>query len=384
MGQGIAVVYLYNSIYTLPLSLIWCSSYYISTPHMGQNPFRRSAHPFPSHFPVHRAWLGRILPSHAACTPPRERRRSRARRPRREESFRQRAHAMAAAAPTMDAANAAHRGGRETGGERDEGGGGEGRRDSGGSEAEDGPVQRHAGCCRLTPSLSQPAPSQQYKGTATARSSSASPASPWYQRPTVSFVQRFLSVSLELLTLLELWSVVAEQVRRGLSRRQRRSLHSRDSSRPYVLRVQIAHHPTFSRTVRVFSQKGKCCWPWSGVSPRGNCELFTIAKLGRLPLRHSPRPSASCLRSAATLSTAVFSLYQTRDGSAAIAGRCRRRLHTLRFVRMSPSSTRSATDHVRVGGGRRRCRASLLTKTTCGLAARTLLRCSTRECCFVL
>ena len=56
MGQGIAVVYLYNSIYTLPLSLIWCSSYYISTPHMGQNPFRRSAHPFPSHFPVHRAW----------------------------------------------------------------------------------------------------------------------------------------------------------------------------------------------------------------------------------------------------------------------------------------------------------------------------------------
>ena len=182
MGQGIVVVYLYNSIYTLPLSLIWCSSYYISTPHMGQNPFRRSAHPFPSHFPVHRAW---------------------------EESF---------------------------------------------------------------------------------------PRSTRPDRPPPDIL-------------------------------------------PYC-------------ACFVFSQKGKCCWPWSGVSPRGNCELF-----GRLPLRHSARPSASCLGSAATLSTAVFSLYQTRDGSAAIAGRCRRRLHTLRFVRMSPSSTRSATDHVRVGGDRRRCRA---------------------------
>ena len=67
MGQGIAVVYLYNSIYTLPLSLIWCSSYYISTPHMGQNPFRRSAHPFPSHFPVHRASWEESFPA----TPPR-------------------------------------------------------------------------------------------------------------------------------------------------------------------------------------------------------------------------------------------------------------------------------------------------------------------------
>ena len=38
------------------------------------------------------------------------------------------------------------------------------RRDSGGSEAEDGPVQRHAGCCRLTPSLSQPAPSPAVQG----------------------------------------------------------------------------------------------------------------------------------------------------------------------------------------------------------------------------
>ena len=45
-------------------------------------------------------------------------------------------------------------------------------------------------------------------------------------------------------------------------------------------------------------------------------------------------PAVGCLGSAATLSTAVFSLYQTRDGSAAIAGRCHRRLHTLRFVRM--------------------------------------------------
>jgi len=76
---------------TIPLSHIWCSSYYISTPHWGQNTFRRLTHPFPSHFPSHRAWeesfpatprLGRILPS---------------------------AHAMAAPPPTMDAANATHR-----------------------------------------------------------------------------------------------------------------------------------------------------------------------------------------------------------------------------------------------------------------------------------
>ena len=108
-----------------------------------------------------------------------------------------------------------------------------------------------AGRQRMAPRLLQPrlaqsaSTIQQYKGTATARSSSSSPASPWYQRPTVSFFKRFLSVSVELLTLLELCSVVAEQVRRGLSRRQRRSLHSRDSSRPptfYASRPPTTRH----------------------------------------------------------------------------------------------------------------------------------------------
>ena len=113
---------------------------------------------------------------------------------------------MAAAAPTMDASTAAHRGAGDTGGER---------------KGEDGTAA--AGRQRMAPRLLQPrfaqsaSTIQQYKGTATARSSSSSPASAWYQRPTVSYVKRFLHVSVELLTLLELWSVVAEQVRRGLS-----------------------------------------------------------------------------------------------------------------------------------------------------------------------
>ena len=66
-------------------------------------------------------------------------------------------------------------------------------RDSGGWEAEDG---AQVVAARLAQSVIQ-----QYKGTATARSISSSPASPWYQRPTVSFVKRFLSVSVELLQL---------------------------------------------------------------------------------------------------------------------------------------------------------------------------------------
>ena len=146
-------------ILLLLLFPIWCSSYYISTPHWGQNTFRRLTHPFPSHFPSHRAWEesfpatpppGRILPS---------------------------AHAMAAAAPTMDASTAAHRGAGDTGGER---------------KGEDGTVvagrQRMAWfsaqvvAARLARSVSQHHPAVQ--GTATARSSSSSPASPWYQRPT--------------------------------------------------------------------------------------------------------------------------------------------------------------------------------------------------------
>ena len=247
----------------------------------------------------------------------------------------------------MDAANAAHRGGRETGGERDEGGGGEGRRDSGGSEAEDGPVQRHAGCCRLTPSLSQPAPSPAVQGHGHG-AIQLSLASIAVVPASHSVICSAISVCFSRAADSPRTVVGGRRAGRGLSRRQRRSLHSRDSSRPYVLRVQTAHHPTFSRTVRVFSQKGKRCWPWSGVSPRGNCELF-----GRLPLRHSPRPSAVSdrLRRSPRPSSHCIrrEMLVPQLPVVVVAGYTRCASYECHQLH------RPAT--VRVGGDRRRCRA---------------------------
>jgi len=110
---------------------------------------------------------------------------------------------MAAAAPTMDASTAAHRGAGDTGGER---------------KGEDGTVvagrQRMAWfsaqvvAARLARSVSQHHPAVQGHGHGATQLILASTAGP--QRPTC--LKRFLSVSVELLTLLELWSVVAEQV----------------------------------------------------------------------------------------------------------------------------------------------------------------------------
>ena len=55
-GQNIVVVYLYKYKPTLTFVPYLYFFYYITTPHKGQNTFRRLTHPFPSHFPGHRAW----------------------------------------------------------------------------------------------------------------------------------------------------------------------------------------------------------------------------------------------------------------------------------------------------------------------------------------
>jgi len=94
---------------------------------------------------------------------------------------------------------------------------------------------------------------------------------------------------------------------------------------------------------RVFHRTANVVGRWIGVPPRDNCEPFgtgfrcdTLLRGRRLAvsdrLRRSPQ------------STVVFSLYQTRDVSVLIAGRCCRRLHTLRFVRMPSPSSRSPGD----------------------------------------
>ena len=137
-------------------------------------------------------------------------------------------------------------------------------------------------------------------------------------------------------------TVVAEQVRRGLSRHQRRSLHSRDSSRPNVLCVQTAHRPRFSRTVRVscFCRTANAVGRWIGVPPRDNCEPFGIA--ASVAILSS---TASCLGSDATFPAVDGCvLAVSNDVSVTIAGRCCRRLHTLRFVRMPSPSSRSPGD----------------------------------------
>jgi len=198
----------------------------------------------------------------------------------------------------------------------------------------------------LQPRFAQSASTiQQYKGTATARSSSSSPASAWYQRPTVSYVKRFLHVSVELLTLLELWSVVAEQVRRGLSHhsavrctREIPRAPTFSASRPSATRAS-----TTLCVFRVFAERqalladGLVCRHATSYEPFGTgfrCD--TLLRGRRLAvsdrLRRSPQ------------STVVFSLYQTRDVSVLIAGRCCRRLHALRFVRMSSPPARSPGD----------------------------------------
>ena len=97
---------------------------------------------------------------------------------------------------------------------------------------------------------------------ATLRPSSSSPASPGPQRPTVSFVKRFLPVSVELLTLLELfggrragptWSEPPPAPFVALARflAPQRSLRP-DRPPPEIL----PHCACF-----VFLQNGKRCWP---------------------------------------------------------------------------------------------------------------------------
>jgi len=135
------------------------------------NTFRRLTHPFPSHFPSHRAWeesFPATRPAWEESFP--------ATRPAWEESFpahtrwrRRRPPWTPALQRTEEPAIQAERGKERTGqwwlGDR----------------GWPGSAPR-----LLQPdSLAQSASTiQQYKGTATARSSSSSPASPWYQRPT--------------------------------------------------------------------------------------------------------------------------------------------------------------------------------------------------------
>ena len=99
---------------------------------------------------------------------------------------------------------------------------------------------------------------------------------------------------------------------------------------PYVLCVQTAPHPSFCHTVRVscFHRTANAVGRWIGVPPRDNCGPF------RLPLRYSPpRLAVSSDRMRRSpQSTVVFSLYQMTAASVAFAGRCCRRLHTLRFA----------------------------------------------------
>ena len=148
-------------------------------------------------------------------------------------------------------------------------------------------------------------------------------------------------------------TVVAEQVRRGLSRHQRRSLHSRDSSRPNVLCVQTAHRPRFSRTVRVscFCRTANAVGRWIGVPPRDNCGPF------RLPLRYSPpRLAVSSDRMRRSpQSTVVFSLHQTmlvlQLPVVVVAGCTRCASYECRHHHLDRPAT------VRVGGGRDKCRA---------------------------
>jgi len=225
----------------------------LSTPHWEHYTFRRLTHPFPSHFPSHRAWeesfpatprrrrAGRILPSSHAPPP------GRILPPAHTRWRRRRPPWTPALQRTEEAERQAERGKERTGqwwlGDR----------------GWPGSAPR-----LLQPdSLAQSASTiQQYKGTATARSSSSSPASAWYQRPTVSCVKRFLPVSVELLTLLELWSVVAEQVRRGLSHhsavrctREIPRAPTFSASRPSATRASTA------LCVFRVSQNGKRCWP---------------------------------------------------------------------------------------------------------------------------
>ena len=90
---------------------------------------------------------------------------------------------------------------------------------------------------------------------------------------------------------------------------QRRSLHSRDSSRPNVLCVQTVRHPRFSRTVRVscFTERqtlladGLVCRHATIVARSGFRCINSPARLAVSSdrMRRSPQ------------STVVFSLYQT-------------------------------------------------------------------------